>query len=195
MNSFVKVCGITSAADASQAVAAGVDAVGVVLTESSRRVSPDVASEIFSVVNDQEKVAVIRGIDEPTIVAFAERSQCSMVQLYDEPSELLVRELLDRSVRIIGAVSNDSSWPYAEWMLLDGVQPGSGLLHEGSYSGTKPWILAGGLSPENVASQIVLRRPCGVDVSSGVERAPGLKDAEKVAAFVSAARRAFEEMK
>jgi phosphoribosylanthranilate isomerase len=195
MNRFVKVCGITTVTDASQAVAAGVDAVGVVLTESSRRVTPDDAADIFSVVNGQEKVAVIRGIDESTIVTFAERSQCSMVQLYDEPSELLFRELADRSVRIIGAVSNDSSWPYADWMLLDGVQPGSGVLHGSSYSGTKPWILAGGLTPENVASQISLRRPGGVDVSSGVERAPGVKDAEKVAAFVTAARRAFEEMK
>ena len=60
-----------------------------------------------------------------------------------------------------------------------------------SFTSPKPWLLAGGLSPENVAEAITLTGTLGVDVSSGVESAPGVKDLEKIAAFVAAARSAF----
>lgn len=199
---FVKICGLSTQEQVDAAIAAGADAIGFVFAESVRRVEPaDAASITRGVPNVVKKVAVML---HPTSAEWRQVLAGFAPDVLqtdaDDFAALDVPESVER-------------WPvYRE--TKNGSDPffkkGSNrFLYEGAKSGqgeTVDWsraakiarqgnmILAGGLGPDNVAAAIAAVRPWGVDVSSGVESAPGQKDSRLVQEFISAARAAEKEL-
>ena len=191
---FVKICGLTTPEGVAAALDAGADALGFVFAPSVRRVAPAAAAAL---------AAPARG-----------RAMCVAVTLHptaDEVEAILdvfAPDLLQTDLADAAALSRR-----ARARLLPVLREGAALpvplparvLYEGAGSGTgrtADWalahavarqtevLLAGGLNPDNVAEAIRTVRPWGVDVSSGVESAPGVKSWSKISAFVAAARAA-----
>jgi phosphoribosylanthranilate isomerase len=202
---FVKVCGITRLTDALQAVQAGATALGFVFwSHSPRYVTPERAAEI---IGELPSTVVTVGVfvNEPvdSIRDVVAKSRITTVQLHgDEPpayADALAWPII-RSVSVEEAGEACPAWPAETVFLVDSVDP----VRRGGTGGQVDWgraasvarhwriLLAGGLTPENVAQAIATVRPYGVDVSSGVEQSPGVKDFDKVARFVANARSAFE---
>jgi phosphoribosylanthranilate isomerase len=211
MTPEVKICGLTRREDAEAAVAAGASYAGVVLAPGGRRsVSPAVAAALLAGLG-VAKVGVFVDASEAELRAAATEAGLDVLQLHgDEPPELLLR-LGDggrwrlwkavrprRAEELLEALERYAD--VAEGLLLDGYSPDA---HGGT--GTRfPWeevaehrgrippglrlVVAGGLDATNVARAVSLLRPAVVDVSSGVESAPGIKDGAAVHAFVRAAR-------
>ena len=201
---FLKVCGITRLTDALHAVRHGATAIGLVFwPRSPRWITVERAAEIVAEL-PSNVTAVGVFVNEPIdgIRRIVAAAGLSMVQLHgDEPpgyAEALPVPLL-RSVTLdeVPAVFDD--WPPQTAWLLDAADP----VRRGGTGRTLDWeraavaargrqvVLAGGLTPENVAAAIGIVRPYGVDVSSGVEEAPGVKDLAKVTSFLANARKAF----
>ena len=203
---FLKVCGITRLTDALHAVHAGATALGFVFwPHSPRYVTPERAAEIISEL-PSTIVTVGVFVNDPvdSIRAVLARSRITTVQLHgDEPpayAEGLSWPII-RSVSVEEAGEACPAWPAETVFLVDTVDP----VRRGGTGGQVDWtraasvarnwriLLAGGLTPENVAQAIATVRPYGVDVSSGVEQSPGVKDFDKVSRFVANARSAFED--
>jgi phosphoribosylanthranilate isomerase len=196
---FVKICGITSRADAEVAVAAGADAIGIVCAPSPRQVAPEaIAGIVGGLPPGVMSFGVFRNEVPGRVVEIVQEAGLSGAQLHgDEPAEE-VAWVAER----VGCVIKAVPWRSGAWtpevgpevwaVLVDGVRPGSGEMPDWDRL-TLPRdsraIIAGGLRPENVAEAIERFRPFGVDVASGVERSPGRKDVERVVAFVGNARR------
>ncbi len=203
---FVKVCGITRLTDALHAVEQGATAIGFVLwPKSPRAVTVERAAEIIAELPSYGMTGGVF-VNEPLdgIRAIVERTRLTAVQLHgDEPPAYA--DALDWPV--IRAVSAgdigkaSEAWSPETALLVDNIDP----VRRGGTGAVVDWteaagiaqkrriVLAGGLTPENVASAIRAVRPFGVDVSSGVESAPGVKDFSKVTRFIANARLAFEE--
>lgn len=197
----VKVCGVTSLEDARVCVEAGVDAIGLNFwPRSVRRCDEQVAREIVAVLKGRALfvgVFVDQGADEVERIRAGVGLDC--VQLHgDEPAEVLQRFLPHayKAVRVRGDVlAAVRSYP-GEFVLLDAYVPGM----PGGTGATFDWqlaravaaerklTLAGGLTPANVREAVETVRPYCVDVASGVESAPGVKDGALVRAFVANAR-------
>lgn len=196
----IKVCGITNVDDARAAVAAGVDAIGLVFAPSKRRVDFALARDIVAaapplvnvigVFMDQdlrvviELVGVLRldaaqlhGAEPPE---YCEALACKVIKRFDVPPDATAATLNER------IAAYETATP-----LLD-PGAGDGQVFDWSLARDleRPVIIAGGLSPENVSEAIRAARPLGVDVASGVEAVPGRKDHEKLRAFVRAVREA-----
>ncbi|HXH26211.1 MAG TPA: phosphoribosylanthranilate isomerase [Vicinamibacterales bacterium] len=201
---LIKVCGITRAEDARHAVAHGATALGFVFWPSSPRyIVPEAARAIVAGL-PRGVVAVGVFVNETIdgIRRAVEASGVTAVQLHgDEPPDYAraLDGMLLRAVGLEAAAAAVAIWPRRVTLLIDAADPvrrgGTGMLVDwqkaADLARRRSFVLAGGLTPDNVADAIRLVRPAGVDVSSGVERAPGIKDAEKVTAFVASARRAF----
>jgi len=198
----VKICGITNPDDARLAADAGADAIGLVFAKSPRRVDPEDAPAILAALPPYvEPVALF--VDEP---ASRIRSLCRMIGIRsvqlsgDEPPELaaaLGEFCVIKSIHVAAAADLEVMTDYpAHAFLLDtkvaGLKGGSGKTFDWSLAKGAEWpfILAGGLNPDNVAEAVRMVQPYAVDVSSGVEAEPGKKDPEKVRAFVRNARAA-----
>jgi phosphoribosylanthranilate isomerase len=204
---FLKICGITRADDARHAVEQGATALGFVFWPRSPRF-----------VTFDRAAAVIAGLP-PTVMTVgvfvnesAERMKTavaetgiSTVQLHgDEPPSLpdAIGVPVLRSVTLEDADRTMAAWPADTTFLLDASDPvrrgGTGMAVDWARAApvarTRRTILAGGLTPQNVGDAVRSVRPFGVDVSSGVEEAPGVKDADKVARFLANARKAFDEV-
>lgn len=199
---WVKICGIARVEDALAAAAAGADAVGFVFyPPSPRAVSPERAAAIAAAL--PRRIAKVGVFVNESVARMAEiraRAGLDYVQLHgDEPPEV-ARALPCPAIRAFrtapcGAGAQIARYPAAA-VLVDGARAGF-------YGGTgtpasrdaiaaarraRRWILSGGLAPENVAAKIAALAPWGVDVSSGVEASAGVKDANRIAAFVAAVR-------
>lgn len=192
---FVKICGITTRDAIDAAASAGADAVGFVFARSPRRIAPRdaraLAAELPAGIG---KVAVFRHPDAVLVAEVIETLEPDWVQT----------DAADFSGLVLP--SSCSALPvYRNGEAPDAAATPTRLLFEGPVSGsgtTADWrearalaarvelILAGGLTPENVGDAIAAVRPWGVDVSSGVERAPGRKDPARIAEFVARARAA-----
>lgn len=196
----VKICGITSAADARLVTAAGADALGVIMVPASRRfVTAEAAAEIMTAAGPFiTRVGVFRDAPLPAILAAVRTAGLDVVQLHGNESPAVVAELRPH-VRVIKALSfapglspDDAAAYGADAVMLDGASPGSGLPFDwalaGAFRGMPGMILAGGLSPDSIEAAVRALAPAGLDVASGVEVAPGVKDARLVGEFVERAR-------
>jgi phosphoribosylanthranilate isomerase len=204
---FIKVCGITSVNDALHAIDQGATAVGFVLWDKSpRAVTVDRATEIIAKL-PAHVMTVGVFVNEPidSIRTTAKRAGLMAVQLHgDEPPAYA--DALDwpviRAVSVSEIDRVADAWPVDTALLVDNIDPvrrgGTGAAVDWSRAAgvakTRRIVLAGGLTPDNVASAIRAVRPFGVDVSSGVESAPGVKDFDKVTQFISNARLAFHSV-
>jgi len=195
----VKVCGVTNLDDALAATAAGADAVGLVLAESPRQVSPEAARKICRALPPLvSKVGVV--VDGPPERAAELIQFCGLdyVQLHGAESEEQVAALKPRAIKAL-AMGDDppdpSAYPGAPLLLDSAAGGGSGRSFDWrlarEIADKRPVILAGGLNPDNVAAAIQAVRPFAVDVSSGVESRPGRKDHAKLEQFVRRAGRAL----
>ena len=186
----MKICGMTSVRDALLAVAAGADAIGVVLASSSpRSVSPEVAREIFAAVSPFVTTVAVTSTDRPEDIPALLSSRPDAVQV---PGDLEVPR--DAGVQVIRMLSpGDALRNDCDAVIVDGSR-GTGRTFDPGYArecvaaSPVPVILAGGLTPGNVAEAILAVRPYAVDVCSGVEAAPGIKDECLVRAFVKMSR-------
>lgn len=202
---FVKICGLSTAETVAAAVDHGADAVGFVLAEGSpRSVTADAARVLGAQASKRvEKVGVFRRQLPAEIRDLAQRARVDSVQVHGA-TEAEVAELRSAGLDVIRALSIDEYLnsppppkatadepPGSLRLLIDAHTPGSGERFDPDLlSEERPpqsWILAGGLDPENVADAARVLDPSGVDVSSGVERAPGEKDPQLIAAFLAAA--------
>jgi phosphoribosylanthranilate isomerase len=198
----LKICGLTTEADAAHAASAGATMLGIIFAPASPRyVTPDRAYEIVRAVPSDVPVAgvfVNAPLDE--IVATVAHTGIRVVQLHGDERESVAAALKMPLLRAAGVDVAVESWPGAT-LLLDAVsgaqRGGTGVKVDWSRAETiarrRKVVLAGGLTPENVAEAIATVRPFGVDVSSGVEASPGRKDPDKVARFLARAREAFVE--
>ncbi len=201
----VKVCGITSEADALLAVALGADAIGFVFAPSPRQVSPQAVQRIIErVPREIMTVGVFRNEAPKRVVEIVNTIGLRAAQLHGEESiedSSYVAGRVPVTIRAFPAghrnISRSAEYG-ARFVLIDGSDPGSGevfdwRLAEGVVDPSR-LIVSGGLHEGNVGDAIAHLRPYGVDVSTGVESAPGKKDPRKLRAFIAAARRASQEL-
>jgi phosphoribosylanthranilate isomerase len=198
----IKICGITEIDDALHAVDCGADALGFVFYERSpRAITPPKAQAIIAQLPPFVTVVGLFVNEDPRIIRdVADYCHLDMIQYHGDETSETVREAPRRSIRALRIredVTLDDLDAYpASGLLIDawvaGEFGGTGVLSNWEIAAKiakkRPLILAGGLTPENVAAAIQTVRPYAVDVSSGVEYAPGRKDRKKVAAFVRAAQ-------
>jgi phosphoribosylanthranilate isomerase len=199
---FVKICGITNEDDALLSVAMGADALGFnFVSGSTRQIAPQVAYDITRRLPPEIlTVGVFRNELPERVVDLAHKSGVKAVQLHGNETPEQCIEVGKQIRWVIKAFSaGDANLPRADrygtdMVMIDGAEPGSGRLFDWSLVGDAPdtvkLILAGGLTPENVAAAIHEVRPWGVDVATGVERSPGRKDALAVKRFIENARAA-----
>jgi phosphoribosylanthranilate isomerase len=219
MSLWIKVCANTSLEDTLLAVEAGADAVGFVFAPSPRRVTAEQVARIApQLPASVEKIGVFVGASFDEIVATVRACGLTGVQLHSESGPELparLRAELGSTLRILRVVhfSADAARqaaalaadPNIDAVLVDSrtatAVGGTGVAFDwaearrtvfGGASQCK-LIAAGGLNPANVAEAVATLRPWGVDVASGVEAAPGRKDAAKVGAFVAYARAGVPE--
>ena len=195
---YVKICGLTSVEAAHAAIDAGADAIGVVMNQTSvRRLDFDRAAEIVAV--GRGRVDTVLVVNDMTAIEAAQTASAlgvSVLQLHGNYSAEDFVSAISIFPRLWRATSLKRSPDVTvgafgeETLLLDAPTPGSGerwdLNQVGIVDGD--WILAGGLNPDNVADAIATIHPWGVDVSSGVESSPGVKDLDKIRKFIAAAR-------
>jgi phosphoribosylanthranilate isomerase len=197
---FMKICGLTNEEDAAYAAAAGATALGVIFAPASpRRVTADAAREIVRAVPaDVPVVGVFVDTPLDEIVATVAHTGIRVVQLHGDEPESYAAALKMPLLRATGVDVPVESWPGAT-LLLDAVSAGArggtgrrvDWVQAAAIAQRRKTVLAGGLTPDNVAEAIATVRPFGVDVSSGVEGAPGRKDRDKVSRFIDNARKAF----
>ena len=214
MSLWVKICGNTSLADAQLAVDAGADAVGFVFAASPRRVTPAKVAEIAPHLPSRiEKIGVFVDTALDEILETVRFAGLSGLQLHaeygaDVPAEL--RRSLGADFRILRVVHFGPNAAeqaaaalrdaHVDAVLVDSrtatAVGGTGIAFDWQQARDTVFghagrlVMAGGLTPENVAEAIATLRPWGVDVVSGVEAAPGRKDPAKVREFVANARAA-----
>ena len=200
---FVKICGVTSEADALLAVGLGADAVGFIFAPSPRQITATAVADIVKrLPHGVLTVGVFRDEAPARVVELANHIGLGAVQLHGhETAEECrwVRERVPCTIKAFSAGDRtiDRFTEFgADYLLIDGPSPGSGQvfdwrLGEGVVDPNR-LIVSGGLQPDNVGEAIAHLHPFGVDVASGVEAAPGRKDPQLVQAFVANARRAAE---
>jgi phosphoribosylanthranilate isomerase len=201
---FVKICGITSEADALLCVSLGADAVGFVFAPSVRQVSVQTAGDIAKRLPPEIlTVGVFRDEAPQRVVEIVHQAGLGGAQLHGHESSQETQWIRARLPMVIKAfpagdrtISRFEEFG-ADFLLVDGDTPGSGevfdwRLAEGVADPTR-LIVSGGLRPDNVAQAVAHLHPAGVDVSSGVESAPGRKDPLLVRDFVVNARNAETE--
>jgi len=196
---FVKVCGLSTSESIREAVDAGADAVGFVLTASPRVVSPAQVHQLLNEVPDGvATVGVFRHEPTADAIAIARAAGLAWIQLHGDRTPEDVKTAHDAGMKVIRAVTmDDAPDAFASWgeelLLIDAAVPGSGEAWDyGSVRAKglegRQWLLAGGLDPANVAEAARAAGAWGVDVSSGVEVSRGVKDLAKIRAFVTAAK-------
>ncbi len=198
----VKICGITRAQDAVAAERAGADAIGLIFApRSRRRVDLEAASRVVAAVGPfVTRVGVFVDAPAAQVHEAIERLDLDAVQLHGDESADYAEGLRSharviRAVAFARAVTPEALADYpADAVLLDAPTPGSGVAFD--WSAAEAWrghprlIVAGGLTAATVGAAVAALRPYAVDTASGVESAPGIKDAARVQAFVQAARAA-----
>ncbi|HET9074248.1 MAG TPA: phosphoribosylanthranilate isomerase [Solirubrobacteraceae bacterium] len=200
----VKFCGITRVADAEYAVSLGAWAIGMILWAGSPRVIlPQEAADIADAVRRKvEIVGVFVNEEMDSLVTLAEEIGLTMIQLHGDEGPAYAQAVARRTgakvikagrIRDAGDIKALSVFK-TDFHLLDayvpGVRGGTGETFAWELArrprSAIPVILSGGLGPENVAEAVAVGRPYAVDVASGVEAAPGIKDHQRMSEFVAA---------
>lgn len=214
MHTWIKICGTTCVEDALQSMEAGADALGFIFAPSKRRVTPEQAQQIIHELPQAvEQIGVFMNSTAAEIGAIACKVAVTGIQMHGDEAPAEVYSQLPanqrdalRKIKTILVQGNFASKfdSYATassivdaWLFDSGA--GSGKTFDwqaaraqlGDRQGR--FIVAGGLTPENVGEAIRTFKPWGVDVVTGVEREPGRKDPEKLKAFVAAVRRAEQQ--
>jgi phosphoribosylanthranilate isomerase len=203
MRTRVKICGITRCEDAQLVVDAGVDAIGLVFYEKSPRfVSIEFAAEISQIIPAfVSRVALFKDAEQPMIESVLEQVEIDLIQFHGSETADYCEQFNRPYIKAIGMkgaehdvsflLANVEKYQSAKALLLDGHAAGEAGGTGESFDWAsiaavdKPIVLAGGLTPDNVKQAIDLVHPFAVDVSSGVESSPGIKDKDKVAAFMN----------
>lgn len=192
---WIKVCGMTTPEAVHAALDARVDAIGFVFAESKRRVAPGRAVELAQPARGRVRcIAVTR---HPTQSEVDEILDVFRPDVFQTDWQDLQTLRLPRDLTVLPVLraGGGEPAPLATRVLFEGPVSGTGVPTDWpsaqAMARRTEVILAGGLSPANVAAAIAEVQPFGVDVSSGVESSPGLKSPQKIASFVSAARAAF----
>ena len=201
----VKICGITSSAQARMVAAAGADAIGLVLYDkSSRHVDLDLAVEIKNAISeDVVCIALLVNAEEKFVREVISKLSPHFIQFHGDESPNFCHQF---NYPFIRAIRMSKELKMAK--ILSSYKPSGGFLfdawHADHYGGTGhvfdwnrlpvnldfPLILAGGLNPDNVSSAVRAVGPAMVDVSGGVESSPGVKDEHKVREFILNAKEA-----
>jgi phosphoribosylanthranilate isomerase len=212
MSGAIKICGVKTAEAVDAAVRAGATHLGFnFFRKSPRYVAPDEAGRLAARAPGLRSVALTVDADDVMLRAISDGMHPQMWQLHGDESPKRVAAIRDMfRVPVMKAVSIESktdmarAYTYeqcADWLLFDakpGALPGgNGLAFDwrliADETWTKPWLLSGGLTPENVGEAIRTTHARGVDVSSGVEQVRGEKDPALIERFVTTARAAFAE--
>jgi len=196
---FIKICGLKTEAAVQAAVDAGADALGFVFADSPRRVSPEHAAALTKgLPHSIARVAVMLhpAIDEWNQVRDVFAPDWLQADAVDfAPLEIpksigRLPVYRDRD----DADFNQENFKWPEHVLFEGARSGVGMQpdwdHAAQIARHTCMMLAGGLTPENIREAVIHVHPWGVDVSSGVETSPGIKDLNRIAAFIAAAREA-----
>ena len=203
----IKICGITTPEDALTAVEAGADALGFVFyKESPRHIFPEEAARIINKLPPFVQAVGLFVNEAPEIVNQVSRNcRLGLVQLHGDETPDYCRRIEQRVMKAFRVRSLTCLDPIADYRLsgclLDAYSPsfygGTGMSFNWeiaceAITRSHRVVLAGGLTPDNVAEAIRQVRPYAVDVSSGVESAPGKKDTDKVRAFIRNAKEALQ---
>jgi phosphoribosylanthranilate isomerase len=202
----IKICGVRDIETGIVCAEAGADAVGFVFVKASpRAITPDEAFEIqASLPPFVSTVALFKNASVDFFCDAEETCPTTLVQLHGDESDQVIKQC---GPNLIKAVRFDAGTIARDLARFEGIDEVDAVLVDGSEGGegksfdwnalvphlsllSKPLIVSGGLTPENVGEVIRVLRPYCVDVSSGVESAPGVKDAGLIGAFCAAVRRA-----
>lgn len=206
----IKICGLTRSEDAAAAVSSGADALGVLLAPSKRRLTLEQAEAVLADVPPLvARVGVFSDARPEEVAEAVARLGLTAVQFHGAESPEVCAAV---SVPVIKTVGVGADTPLADFdryrgvvaaLLLDtvvgGASGGTGVAFDwydvaGRLPGWAPVIVAGGLGPHNVAEAVRVLRPYAVDVCSGVESAPGIKDHMLIESFCAAVRAADLEV-
>ncbi|MES3516059.1 MAG: phosphoribosylanthranilate isomerase [Natronomonas sp.] len=203
----VKVCGITTGEDLDTVVEAGVDAIGLIAdvgVDTPREIDTETAVDLARSTPPFVTTVLVTMPDDPeATVDLVDRVQPDVIQVHGNstPGDLayLSAQISADVIKAIGPTEAAAYEAVADALLIDSVDEsgagGTGETHDWEQTRSvvealsTPVVLAGGLTPENVADAIAVVDPFAVDVASGVERDPGRKDPDAVAAFLEAAGR------
>lgn len=201
---LVKICGVTTPEDAAMAAAAGADAIGVNLWPGSKRhVTAGAARDILAAIPAGVlKVGVFVDAPVDEVERHLDTLGLDRAQLHGDEDAAHFGHLDPRLVRVVrvrdeSSFEREAGWSPALWLYdahVDGYG-GAGVVAPWTLIAARarrPFLLAGGLTPDNVADAIRATRADGVDVASGVESSPRRKDPAKVVAFIAAARGAVK---
>jgi phosphoribosylanthranilate isomerase len=214
MDNLVKICGLSTPETLDAALSAGADMVGFVrFPKSPRHVSLDLGHRLSRQAKGRaQRVVLMVNPDDEAIAQAVEALSPDLIQLHGSESpqrvaeiRSMVRRPVMKALGVAEASDLQALTPYAgvDHILLDAKPPrtlealpgGNGISFDWRLlNGLDPrvsFMLSGGLNPDNVAEAIRLTKPRAVDVSSGVESGPGLKDPARIEAFIRAARTAF----
>ena len=212
MHTWIKICGTTCVEDALKSIEAGADALGFIFAPSKRRVTPEQAQQIIrELPREVERIGVFLDAGAKQIRCVVDEVDLTGIQMHGEgdfppevysylPSDrrdslrkmktVIVQEAFEIRVDAYAAVAGVVD----TWLFDSGA--GSGQTFDWQSARTQlgerqgQFVIAGGLTPENVGDAMSAFKPWGVDVVTGVEREPGRKDPEKLKAFIAAVRRA-----
>jgi phosphoribosylanthranilate isomerase len=210
MSVEVKICGLTDGDAVDAALQAGADYLGLVFfARSPRAVTPDQAAEILQFADDVTKVGLFVDADDALLDSVLGTVRLDLLQFHgSETPERIERVRLEFGLPVMKVIPVSTAadleaatafLPVADRLLFDAKPPpgadrpgGNAARFDWSilqgFQCPLPWMLAGGLDPANVAEAIRISGAGAVDVSSGVESAPGVKDPERIAAFIRAAK-------
>ena len=214
MTPVVKICGLSTPATLDAALDAGADMVGFVFfSKSPRHIDWATARALGRQAKGRAKIVALSvDADDDTLKRIADALAPDLLQLHGRETPARVKQIGElfarptmKAIGVAARVDLAQAEAYAnvaDLLLIDAKPPKDAVLPGGNgrpfdwsltrdFHAAVPWLLSGGLEPDSVAAAIALSGARGVDVSSGVESAPGVKDPAKIRAFIAAARRAF----
>ena len=202
----IKFCGLTRAGDVRLAGELGVDAIGLIFAAGSpRRIEPEAARALREALAPLvDAVALFMDNSASEVREAIAQARPTLLQFHGSEDDAFCRRFglpyfkgVGLGGAAVGGATLRARWPHAAGFVLDGHAPGqpggSGQRLDAASVPADldgPWLLAGGLDPDNVADAIRAVRPWGVDVAGGIELAPGIKDGARMRRFVEAVRAA-----